>query len=130
MTDAERRLWWHMREKLPLEGTHFRRQVPIGTYVVDFCCLRHWLIIEVDGNQHGTDAAIAYDARRDAYLRRQGFRVLRFSNYEIMRELDPVLDTIHAALVAPTPTRPRRQAVRATLPQGGGESLDSRRPRP
>ncbi|WP_048646147.1 endonuclease domain-containing protein [Nitratireductor soli] len=115
LTDAERRLWWHMREKLPLSGTHFRRQVPLGPYVVDFCCLKHRLIIEVDGHQHGSDEAIAYDARRDAHLVREGFRVLRFSNAEISRELASVLDTIHAALAATTPTP-------YPSPQGGGDS--------
>ena len=114
MTDAEKRLWWHLRARLPLSGTHFRRQVPIGPYVADFACLGHKLIIEVDGDQHGSDEAMAYDARRDAYLKREGFRLLRFTNREVMIELDAVLDTIHAALVAATPTP-------YPSPQGGGD---------
>jgi very-short-patch-repair endonuclease len=68
--------------------------------------------VEVDGNQHGRDDAIARDAQRTAYLEKHGFRVLRFSNRDVMREIDVVLDTVHAALAVPTPT---------PSPQGGGE---------
>jgi very-short-patch-repair endonuclease len=118
MTDPEKRLWWHLRARLPLEATHFRRQVPIGPFVADFACLKRRLIIEVDGDQHGTDDALAYDARRDAYLKREGFGLLRFSNREIMTEIDAVLDTVHAALVATTPTP-------YPSPQGGGDSGDA-----
>jgi very-short-patch-repair endonuclease len=92
--------------------------VPIGPFVADFACLKRRLIIEVDGDQHGTDDALAYDARRDAYLKREGFGLLRFSNREIMTEIDAVLDTVHAALVATTPTP-------YPSPQGGGDSGDA-----
>lgn len=98
-----------------MSGTHFRRQKALGPYVVDFVCLSHRLIIEVDGDQHGTDEALAYDARRDAYLKKNGYRLLRFSNREVMTELEAVLDTVFAALAAPTPTP-------YPSPQGGGES--------
>jgi very-short-patch-repair endonuclease len=115
MTEPEKRLWWHLRHRLPVEGSHFRRQVAIGNYIVDFCCLPARLILEVDGNQHGFDGALAYDAKRTGYLESQGFRVLRFGNHEVMREMNVVLDTIHAALVVPTPTPD-------PSPQGGGET--------
>ena len=104
MTGAEKRLWWHLPRRLPVEGSHFRRQVAIGTYVVDFCCLPVRLVIEVDGNQHAFHQALAYDEKRTAFLKAQGFRVLRFSNYDVMRDIDVVLDTIQAALVPTTPT--------------------------
>jgi very-short-patch-repair endonuclease len=52
-TEPEKKLWWHLRHRVRVEGTHFRRQVPIGSYVADFCCLKAKLIVEVDGNQHG-----------------------------------------------------------------------------
>jgi very-short-patch-repair endonuclease len=104
MTDPEKRLWWHLRARLPLDGTHFRRQVALGPYVVDFACIEHRLIIEIDGDQHGSDEALAYDARRDAFLAKDGFRLLRFSNRETMTELEAVLDTIFAALSETTPT--------------------------
>ena len=114
LTEPEQRLWWHLRNRLPVNDTHFRRQVPIGSYIADFCCLGARLVIEVDGSQHNTDQAIAYDNERTAYLQSQGFHVLRFSNNEVMRNMNSVLDTVHAALVRPTPTP-------SPSPQGGGE---------
>lgn len=86
----------------------------VGPYIADFCCLGARLIIEVDGNQHGTDKAEVYDAHRTTYLEKEGFRILRFSNFEVMCEIDVVLDTIYAALVSSTPTP-------GPSPQGGGE---------
>ena len=97
-TDAERRLWWHLRYRLPAPGTHFRRQVPLGPYFADFCCLAAKLIIEVDGNHHGLYQQAAHDKVRAAYLEAQGFRVIRFGNREVMTGIDIVLDTILAAL--------------------------------
>ncbi|MDP4023226.1 DUF559 domain-containing protein [Methylobacterium sp. NEAU 140] len=102
LTEPERRLWWHLRHRLPVPGSHFRRQVALGPYVVDFCCLAARLGVEVDGDQHGRAVDAAYDARRTAALEAQGFRVLRFSNAEIMRSMDTVLDTIFSALAART----------------------------
>ena len=99
-TEAERRLWWHLRHRLPLHRTYFRRQVPLGPYFADFCCLSLKIIVEVDGDQHGRTGAIAHDAARSAFLNDQGFLVLRFWNHQVVREIDSVLDTIHAALVA------------------------------
>jgi very-short-patch-repair endonuclease len=113
-TEPERRLWWHLRRRLTTEGTHFRRQVAIGPYVADFCCLGRRLVVEVDGNQHGFDRAAPYDAKRTGYLESQGFRVLRFTNRDVMVEIDSVLDTILAALAPATPTPD-------PSPQGGGE---------
>jgi very-short-patch-repair endonuclease len=115
ITEPERRLWWHLRHRLPIEGSHFRRQVAIGPYIADFCCYPARLIVEVDGNQHGFDNTAAYDKRRTAYLEKHEFRVLRFANREVMLEIDVVLDTIYAALAVPTPTP-------NPSPQGGGES--------
>ncbi|WP_342110317.1 endonuclease domain-containing protein [Methylobacterium sp. SI9] len=100
LTEAEKRLWWHLRHRLPMDGSHVRRQVALGPYVADFCCLSARLIVEVDGEQHGFEAGSAYDTRRDTYLKSEGFRVLRFSNRMVLREIDTVLDTIHAALAA------------------------------
>ncbi|MGB9365286.1 MAG: endonuclease domain-containing protein [Xanthobacteraceae bacterium] len=112
-TEPEQKLWWHLRHRLPVEGTHFRRQVPIGPYVADFCSLKAKLIVEVDGNQHGFDESLSKDAKRTAYLTSQGFSVLRFSNREVMTELSGVLEAIYAHLTStPTPH---------PSPQGGGE---------
>jgi very-short-patch-repair endonuclease len=93
MTDAERRLWLVLRRR-QLGGLHFRRQCPLGLFVVDFACLARRLVVEVDGGQH-CDSQV--DARRDAWLRRQGFRVLRFWNHEVMGNLDGVYEVIAAA---------------------------------
>ena len=120
LTEPERRLWWHLRHRLPIDRSHFRRQVALGPYVADFCCLAQRLIIEVDGGQHGRDSDAAYDARRTARLERDGFKILRLGNAELMRSIEAVLDTIFAALSVtntasgPTPTS-------NSSPQGGGE---------
>ncbi|GGK18148.1 endonuclease [Salinarimonas ramus] len=101
MTPAEKRLWWYLRRRIALEGTHFRRQVPLGPYVVDFCCLKHKLIIEVDGASHSYDAQRARDAVRDAALEAQGFDLLRFTNHTVLTDIDSVMDTVHARLAEP-----------------------------
>ena len=99
MTEAERRLWWHLRHRLPISGSHFRRQVPIGPFVADFCCLAERLIIEVDGGQHSFEAQAAYDLRRSEVMKAQGFCILRFTNADVMRNIEAVLDTIHTHLI-------------------------------
>jgi very-short-patch-repair endonuclease len=107
-----------LRHHLPTDSTHFRRQVPIGPYVADFCCLKAKLIIEVDGNQHGLDEYLSKDAKRTSYLTSQGFSVLRFSNREVMTEMNGVLEAIYSHLNS-TPTR-------NPSPQGGGEQSGAR----
>jgi very-short-patch-repair endonuclease len=97
MTDEERKLWRHLW-RIPLEGSHFRRQVPIGPYCADFLSHRLKLIIEVDGFQHGLDDQRRHDIERTAWLAREGYRVLWFWTNEIRTELDSVLDTIYAAV--------------------------------
>src|SRR5260370_16364413 len=104
MTPQEVKIWVRLRELRAL-GHHFRRQSPILTYIVDFECRRSRVIVEVDGTQHGFDANRERDQMRDENLRGAGYRVLRFSNAEIDRELDAVMETIVSALKA-DPTRP------------------------
>jgi very-short-patch-repair endonuclease len=89
MTDAERHLWRHLR--LRSLGFHFRRQVPVGAFVVDFACLRRKLIIEVDGGQHLDSQE---DEIRDHWLREQGYRMLRFWNHEVLANVEGVLETV------------------------------------
>jgi len=111
MTDAERIIWYNVRAHR-FQGTSFRRQTPIGPYVVDFICHAAKLIIEVDGGQHFETDNIVRDKRRDAYLAAQGYRVLRFSNLDIMKNRTGVLETIAAALggsEAPSLTLPRKR---------------------
>ena len=86
MTEAEHRLWYHLRA-YRLNGIRFRRQQPIGTYVVDFVHFGSKVIVEADGGQH---AGSEHDARRDAWLEAQGYKVLRFWNDDIL-----VLSLIH-----------------------------------
>jgi len=95
-TDAERKLWRHLW-RIPIDGSHFRRQVPIGPYIADFACHQFGLIIELDGSQHAKDAEVVRDAARTAFLEKQGYKVIRFWNAEVLLELDAVLDTIYAA---------------------------------
>ena len=86
MTPAERRLWTILQGR-QLEGYRFRRQCPVGPYIADFACLEANLLLEVDGGQH-MDAVV--DVRRDTFLRREGFHVLRFWNNEVMTNLEGV----------------------------------------
>lgn len=100
LTPQEAKLWVALRRLRPA-GFTFRRQVPIGPYVVDFACLKARLVVEVDGSHHGFDAHLAKDGVRDARLAERGFRVLRFWNHQVDRELDSVMDTIFARLTEP-----------------------------
>ncbi|MDM7978906.1 MAG: endonuclease domain-containing protein [Rhizobium sp.] len=96
-TDAERKLWRHLW-RIPIDGSHFRRQVPIGPYFVDFACHQIGLVIELDGSQHAMDVGLIRDAARTAYLENQGYKVIRFWNAEVLTEIEAVLDTIYAAV--------------------------------
>jgi very-short-patch-repair endonuclease len=101
-TDAERRVWARLRDKRLL-GVKFVRQVPIGPYVVDFCCRERKLIVELDGGQHAARAV--YDAGRTAFLQAQGYLVLRFWDDEALRNTDGMLERIAQAF-SPSHTRP------------------------
>jgi very-short-patch-repair endonuclease len=86
LTLQELKLWVRLRELKPL-GFHFRRQAPIGHCIVDFASFGARIVIEVDGGQHGMDEGIRSDRERDAFLRSQGFRVLRFRNSDVDQNL-------------------------------------------
>jgi len=90
MTDAERGLWSHLRSR-QLGGVKFRRQVPLGPYIVDFASFETRIVIELDGGQHAEAAHRIKDTARDAYLRSQGFHVLRFWNHDVMSNIEGVL---------------------------------------
>jgi very-short-patch-repair endonuclease len=94
-TDAERALWRHLRGRRFL-GWTFRRQHEIGAYIADFVCTDAWLIVEVDGGQHVERAG--EDAVRTEWLRRAGYRVLRFWNDDVLKNIDDVLEQILRAL--------------------------------
>ncbi len=94
-TDAERVLWLHLRARQILDAK-FRRQHQIGNYIVDFCCLEHALVVELDGSQH-MDLTEA-DHTRTQQLERLGFRVLRFWDNELLTNIGGVLERIAEAL--------------------------------
>jgi very-short-patch-repair endonuclease len=99
MTRQEVKLWVRLRELRAL-GFHFRRQSPIARYIVDFECRRARVVVEIDGNQHGFDEHRIRDETRDLTLKALGYRVLRFTNPEVDRNMDGVLETIHRAITS------------------------------
>jgi very-short-patch-repair endonuclease len=119
MTDAEKKLWWHLR-RLSIEESHFRRQAAIGPYFADFASHRYRLVIEVDGAGHGETLQAAYDVERTTFLQSRGYRVLRFWNNEVLTEIDAVMNAIYAALCRVAPPTPDPSPPRASR-AGGGE---------
>lgn len=99
-TNAEQHLWYYLRAHR-LQGLKFKRQVPIGLYIVDFVCTHAGIIVEVDGGQHADDAT--YDGKRDDFLTRRGFTVLRFWNDEVLTQTEAVLARIADATGALSP---------------------------
>ena len=97
MSPAEARLWNALRTE-QLKAGHFRRQVPLGPYYADFASHRARLVIEVDGGSHFADAAQAHDARRDAFLQAEGYRVLRVTTADVLNRLEGVYAAILAAV--------------------------------
>ena len=93
MTDAERRLWSKLRLK-QLNGYRFYRQRVIGNYIVDFCSPALKLVIEVDGSQHFSDEMTTADKIRDQYLQGCGLKVLRFNDYEVLTNINGVVENI------------------------------------
>lgn len=94
-----------------LNGIGFRRQFPIGPFIADFACLTAKLVIEIDGGQLFSHEGEKRDARRDAFIASQGFRILRFSNHDVLTHRSGVLEVIAAAIQenAPSPTLPRER---------------------
>ncbi len=118
-TDAESLLWWRLRRNQL--GVSFRRQHPIGRYIVDFACLERRLIVEADGSQHGGRK----DDERDEFLRSAGFLVLRFWSWDVISDLEWVVYEITEALKTRVPPSNR---LRRLTPPPGGSSPDKRFP--
>jgi very-short-patch-repair endonuclease len=114
-TKAEHLLWYYLRAHR-LNGLKFKRQVVIGTYIVDFVCESQGIIVEVDGGQHAEQEK--YDATRTKYLESQGYRVLRFWNNEVLGHSDSVLDMIWRACKAPAN---QKGPLPHPLPEGEGK---------
>ena len=128
-TDAERLLWSKLRSR-QLDGWKFRRQIPMGSYVVDFLCEEARLIVELDGGQHAD--AVAHDTVRTAWLNKSGYRVVRFWNNDAMNNIDGVLQSLTLTLsqgrgnVDPASQRtgdvkPKLQSLPITIPSPLGE---------
>jgi very-short-patch-repair endonuclease len=130
MTDAERKLWRALRSR-QLATAKFRRQVPIGPYVADFMCYAARLVIEVDGGQHADSVR---DRIRDRWFRENGFRVLRFWNNEVLRNVEGVLTVIagEVAVGAESSRSPPHPAPAAppSPARGEGESAEPSRSPP
>jgi very-short-patch-repair endonuclease len=92
-TDAEKALWARLRSK-QLQGVKFRRQQPLGSYIVDFVSFERKIIIEIDGGQHNEREARKRDGARAAWLKGRGYHVLRFWNNEVLRNMEGVLEKI------------------------------------
>jgi very-short-patch-repair endonuclease len=112
LTSQEVKLWVKLRD-MKEPGFHFRKQAPVGRYIVDFVCFHERLVIEVDGGQHAMPENQQRDRERDDFLSAEHFRVLRFWNSDIDRNLDGVMEVILSELRTPTP------ALRADPPHKG-----------
>jgi very-short-patch-repair endonuclease len=99
MSLPEVMLWRQLRQRPG--GLKFRRQHPIGDYVVDFCCLSKKLVIEVDGAVHGQAEAVAYDERRDARIRGFGFEIVRIAAKDVLKDTVAVAEIIVAIAESP-----------------------------
>ena len=95
-TEAEAVMWKALRGNNL--GVRFRRQHPISDYIVDFVCLSHGLVIEIDGGYHNIEEVKKYDEERTFYLEKEGFSVLRFTNEQVLGDLDNVIETIKQRL--------------------------------
>ncbi|MFQ5964287.1 MAG: endonuclease domain-containing protein [Candidatus Scalinduaceae bacterium] len=104
-TKEERFLWRYLRAK-QLEGLKFRRQQPIGKYIVDFVCFEKRLIIELDGGQHTTEIERKKDCIRDKWFTEQGFKVLRFWNNDVFKNINGILEVISSKSLNHPPLSP------------------------
>jgi type I restriction enzyme M protein len=119
-TDAEKRLWRVLRNR-KLGGFKFRRQVPIAPYIIDFYCHEIGVAVEADGGQHSDPAQLAYDNRRTTFLNKQGVKVMRFWDHDVLRDTEVVREMIYricdqrkSLLIPPHPN---------PLPKGEGVSI-------
>jgi very-short-patch-repair endonuclease len=125
MTDAEQAIWYRLRNRA-LGGHRFRRQHDIGPYIADFVCKEAMLVLEIDGGQHGDQ--LHYDMHRTAYLQSQGYRVLRFWDNDVLKDIESVLEVVWEALASAAPhPNPPIESRAGSLP-GGERELASGMP--
>lgn len=126
-TPAEVRLW---RLLFPLRtgGFHFRKQAPIGPYIADFACHHARLVVEVDGDTHGTEAGIVRDWQRDAFLSGEGYTVLHFSNHDVLHNSEGVSAVIATALSDITPQRRETTPLPSSPTRGEVDPWHARAP--
>jgi very-short-patch-repair endonuclease len=117
MTRAETLLWRHLKAHR-LGGLAFRRQTPMGAYIADFVSHSHWLVIELDGESHDFESRQQADAKRDAWFASRRYRVLRFTNDDVMKNLEGVILTIAEAARSAAPPS-------LSLPRKGGGNAKS-----
>lgn len=115
MTDAELKIWNELRAHR-LMGLSFRRQVPIGSYIVDFACPTHRLVVEVDGSQHADAEQAERDAARSAYLKSSGWTILRFWNDDVIRDIDNVCQHIVIEVGLAAAEMPAGEPAREVVP--------------
>jgi very-short-patch-repair endonuclease len=135
MTRAETLLWRYLKAGR-IDGLGFRRQVPIRNYIADFVCFSAKLIVELDGESHGFEERQKADQNRDAFFVSEGFQVLRFTNEQVMSNLEGVVETIRQATSPrasgspPSPTLPHKgggsDEVSASITQNVGNNRGSR----
>jgi len=104
-TNTEQLLWRHLRAKR-FGGLKFRRQQPIGTYIVDFVCFEQKIIVELDGGQHGLTEEMNHDNKRDEWFEAQGYKVLRFWDNEVLTNTQGVLEVIWSHCLNHPPLNP------------------------
>ncbi len=113
-TEAERKLWKHLRNR-QLDGYKFYRQYPIHPYYVDFVCRTADLIVELDGGQHNQDDIIVYDERRTAFLESKGYTVLRFWNNDVLNNIEGVIEMIGLSLTHSANAATRQSSIALSL---------------
>jgi very-short-patch-repair endonuclease len=105
LTDAEQKLWRHIRNR-QIKGFRFRRQAPIGNYIVDFVCFEKKLIIELDGGQHSEQQE--YDHHRSLWLKSKGYTVIRFWNNDVLNNIEGIMEVILKKIIPPSQPSPAR----------------------
>jgi len=122
MTDGERKLWRRLRSDFP--ELHFRRQAPVGPYFADFACHKNGIVAEVDGGQHMLADHAAKDSARNAYLARHGYRLFRFWNKDVLKNIDGVVTAIQDELARGSESAPHPRPL-PTASRGEGSAARS-----